>query len=258
MWASARFGRKLSFRAAGAASILALTGCSPSATESQNYLNALTAAGWASALSSCEAIDREPARSDCLTAITEKHARPIEDCERITVDHWAQECRFLYAERAARAGELDAAFAACNGTQAFGRECSYHLIREAARAVLDQAPAQVPDFAKGYTALARAPDAERLFWNAYFRERLALRTLIDPTGCPDLACFDGALHEMRLHLPGIKRTRSDFCTADVNTLGEAIWARGATTARWVEEWRQGPCRAPKPEGPPLAPHPTQR
>lgn len=252
-------GGALSRTARGARVLLFLiVGCEAPKAASELYVNALQAPDWPTALSSCEAIRTEPNRSDCLTAITERHERPVDDCTRITVDRWAQECRFLYAERAARAGELDAAFAACDGTQAFGRECSYHLIREAARAVLDKPPSEVPDVAKGYAALTRAPDAEQLFWNAYFRERLAQKKPIDPTGCPGQACLDGALHEMKLHLPAIKRSHSDFCAADADTLGVDIWARGAVTASWVEAWRKGPCRAPKPEGPPLAPHPTRR
>lgn len=213
-------------------------------TSSQHYAAALAATAWADAHEHCVAIPAEPARSDCLATISERHDRPVADCAEIGVDHWAQECRFQFAERAAAAGKLDEAFAACDGTPEFGRECSYHLIRQVSRRVLDKSPAEVGDPFAGtgdYGKLQRAPDALRLFWKGYFRERLANNVLIDPTGCRDKACIAGARDEMNFHLPAVKRATPDFCTADPATLGSTVWAHNELTNGWVAEWRVQPC-----------------
>lgn len=227
-------------------------GCAPSLTASQHYAAALAAPDFDAGLPHCDALPDAAARAECAVALTERWSRPIDDCARIADDRWAQECRFLYAERAARAGDLDAAFAACDGTPTFGRECSYHLIRQAAQAVADRAPADVVGLAAPYTRLARAPDAERLFWKAWVRERLAHGTRIDPSGCPVSACEEASFDELRVHLPGVRRSRPDFCTADVHTLGGSVWVPGPLTDAWVTSWRVGPCHAPPPVGPPIS------
>ena len=223
----------------------AMAGCgSTGLTLSQHYVAAIAAGAWDEARAHCTAILAEPARSDCLATINEAHRRPLADCADIAVDHWAQECRFQFAERAAAAGKLAEAFAACDGTPEFGRECSYHLIREVSRKVLDKSPSEIGDPFEGtgdYGDLKRAPDALRLFWKGYFRERLANDVVIDPTGCPDTDCLSGARDEMNFHLPRLKRAVPDFCTANPATLGSTLWAPNEITDAWVAEWRVQPC-----------------
>lgn len=241
--AEPRIVRHLTARVQRTALFLTLSGllsCT-SRTTSEHYAAALVAGDWAGAHRECAAIEGEPARSDCLVAITERHDRPLADCSEIADPGWAQECAFQFAERAAQAGHLDEAFAACDNTPAFGRECSYHLIRQVADRQLDKPIAEVSDAAAPYASLARAPDAERLFWRAWFRGRLRRDVVIDPTGCPTQACEDAALDEMKTHLPGFRRSRPDFCTADVTTIGETVWAHTALTTQWVSAWRSGPC-----------------
>lgn len=228
-------------------------GCGAGMTASQHYAAALGADGWDAARPHCGALPDPGARAECLVALTERWDRPLEDCDAIDDPRWSQECRFLYAERAARAGQLDAAFAACDTTPVFGRECAYHLIREAARAVVDRPPAALAGVAAPYAHLTRAPDAEHLLYKAYFRERVAAGSPIDPTGCPGPACEQAAREELGVHLPGVRRSRADFCTADVRTLAGTIWTPGPMTDAWVTAWRVGPCHAPPPVGPPRAP-----
>ncbi len=232
-----------------------LSACT-SLTPSQHYAAALAATTWDDAHGHCVAIRTEPARSDCLAAATEALGRPIADCADIKVDHWAQECRFQYAERTALTGDLADAFAACDGTPEYGRECSYHLIRQASHRVVDKSPDKITDPFGGadFARLTRAPDAERLFWKAYFRERLANGVLIDPTGCPTQACTDGAQDEISLHLPGVMRANAAFCEADPATVGGTIWRPTPTTNAWIEQWRLRPCVLNK--APPLAMQPS--
>ncbi len=230
----------LHLRKAPIASLLALAGCSSPST-SESYASALGAETYDAAHTHCVAISEEPTRSDCLVAISERHEQAISVCAEVAVDTWAQECRFQFAERAAKAGDLESAFAACDSTQRFGRECSYHLIREVARTVIDRPPAEVGDRAAPYAKLTRAPDAERLFWKAYFRERLASGVAIDPTGCPTPRCFEGAREEMQVHLPNLRKARPDFCTADVTTLTDTLWVENEQTIRWAGDWQRAEC-----------------
>ncbi|MFN7145142.1 MAG: hypothetical protein ACK4YP_15300, partial [Myxococcota bacterium] len=138
------------------------------------------------------------------------------DCDGILAGVWRDECVFLYAERVAAAGNAAAGFAACEDTS-FGRHCTYHLIREGARAVLERPLAEAAVATDAYAGLRLAPDAERLFWQTWFRERMGRNQPVDPTDCGALprgvdTCRQGARDTVELSLRGLARAKGTrFC-----------------------------------------------
>lgn len=168
-----------------------LFGCS-SGTDAERYRAALGAPGWEEARHRCEGLADPRNRGDCLVAVMEQHQRlDVHDCDALEPGLWYDECLFQFAERANKAGRLDEAFAACESSR-FGRECSYHLIRQAAWGVIDEPLDEAIAAASPYRGLSRAPDAPHLFWQAFFREIARLGRTIDPRGCPDADCWSGA------------------------------------------------------------------
>lgn len=175
--------------------------------------------------------------------------RDPDDCGLVVEPLWREECLFQYAERAAAAGELEPAFAACNRSL-YGRECSFHLLRQAAEPTLDGSPAEAAPVLTPYLALEPAPDAPRLFWRTWFRDRLARHHPVDPTGCPDRACEQGAREAIYGSLTALARAQgAGFCLGPVSD--PKLWVPGATADAWVAEWQASECRrrelaAPRP------------
>jgi hypothetical protein len=181
------------------------------------------------------------------------------DCDVVPIGTWRDECLFLYAERVARRGETAAGFAACEGTR-FGRECTYHLIREGARAALTLDLPAAAVRAGSYTGLRLAPDAERLFWKSWFHERMRGDQPVDPTECPTAACVDGARETVIFALNGMARAnRSGFCAGpppNGTVGGRVLWRDTAHTQAWVREFTLGECQgraAGRPGPPPTGP-----
>ena len=172
-------------------------------TDARAYREALTAPTWEQARVLCVSLRDPTNRGDCLVGAMERHERlDMGDCADLEPGLWYDECLFQFAERANKVGRLDEAFTACE-TSRFGRECSYHLIREAAWRVIDQPLDQAIAAAAPYRGLARAPDAPRLFWQAFFRETGRLGRTIDPGGCPDADCHSGARDVVFQRLNGL-------------------------------------------------------
>ncbi len=208
------------------------------------YRDALAAPTWHDARALC---GRIPAvqRDDCLVASMDTHGRLDEhDCDAIADGVWRHECVFLYAEREARAGNLSRAFAACEAT-AFGRECTFHLVREGARAATDLPLAEAAVVAVPYADLPRAPDAQRLFWRTWFKERLEAKEPIDPTGCATMDCVGGAKETLYLTLTSLARAPGGtFCGGafpDGRVGARELWRPGPLTAGWVTEFVDGAC-----------------
>lgn len=223
--------------------LVALLGCDDR-TPAELYRDALRAETWESARAACLRLDgREEA--DCLLAAMEAHGRLEEDdCAAIPKGVWRDECLFLYAERVAKAGDVEAGLATCEGI-GFGRECSFHLIREGARTVLRASMVDAAQRSLDYSGLTHAPDAERLFWKTWHRERLEAKIPLDPTECPNETCSTGARQTLLLTLNGIARARGEgFCDGSMpeNASSERVlWVKTAETDAWVAEYVDGEC-----------------
>lgn len=235
----------------------------------------MAAPSWPEARAGCEAIRDGESRADCLLAAMEVHGRlNPEDCAIIAPGRWHDECLFLFAERANKAGRLDEAFAACQES-GFGRECSFHLIREAARTVKDATPAEAIRAVEPYRGLARAPDAESLFWQAWYREQAAEGLPVDPTSCPDDVCRDAARAIVFQRLNGLFTANpSGWCSwvpapgeplagvappaPPVTGRGQPAWIASPLVEEWVVKWSLRNCarwRDPRPR--PDAPNPFE-
>lgn len=218
------------------------------------YQDALHAPTWEASRDTCR---RLPAadQGDCLVASMEIHQRlDRADCEDIPAGLWHNECVFLFAEREAKAGNLAYAVEACDRS-GFGRECSYHLIREGARAVLDAPMEEAAAATRTWEGMQHAPDAERLFWRTWFRERQQKDIPVDPTGCATPACQDGARETLIFTLNGLARARGEaFCDGSLPspTIGtRTLWVETGPVAGWVYEYVEGECarRSGRPRGP---------
>ncbi len=251
--------------------LIALLACADGRSDAQRYHDALTTDDWGSARSSCEALTSATARPDCLLAAMERLGRlDRDDCAIVADPLWNDECVFLYAERAARAGDLADAFSACGQTR-FRRECSYHLIREAARTVLDRPATEAGSRIAPYTTLPGAPDAPKLFWRAWHRERLAAQIPIDPAACgADAVCVHGARETILVTLTAMSTSRPEgLCGVPEPTgttpSGRVTWVDTDLTRDWVHRFVHNDCMrresgppagSPNPEVPPTAVPPT--
>lgn len=220
------------------------------------YRDALRAETWEEGSALCRRLPEEDA-PDCLVAVQEALGRlDRADCDAIPAGVWRDECVFLYAERVAAAGDAAAGFAACEGTR-FGRHCTYHLIREGARAALERPLAEAAVATDAYAGLRLAPDAGRLFWQTWFRERMSRNHPVDPSGCGALprgveACHQGALDTIELSLQGMARARGhSFCKGpppDGHAGERTLWVRTPETEAWVAAFVARAC--PRPPGEP--------
>lgn len=233
--------------------LLACACAAPS--EAERYRDALAASDWDTARRLCDSLDGTN-RADCLLAAMERHGRlDTADCAIVTDALWADECTFLFAERAARAGKLDVAFDACATTH-FARECSYHLIREAAGEVVEAPAAEAAKRITPYQALKGAPDAPRLFWKAWHRARVARHIPIDPDVCADDACRSSAREAVLTTLAAMSAARpGGFCESGPpsgSSTERTAWVENEVTREWVGRWVENDCarrRNPPPHAP---------
>lgn len=217
--------------------LLLLAGCHDAAAD---YRAALGASTWEEATGLCLRLDQALA-GDCLvSAMGRLHRLERADCELVKETIWHNECLFQFAERAAQAGQLQAAFDACSAS-AYGRECSFHLVRQASDTVLDAEPAVAATKVAPYLAMEAAPDAPRLFWRAWWRDRLGKGKPVDPTGCPDDACRQGAQETIFTTLHALARARGEAFCAEVPS-NPHTWVSNPTTDGWVRDWQASECR----------------
>lgn len=217
--------------------LLLLAGCRDAAAD---YRDALAAPDWDAARGLCLRLDQALA-GDCLVSVLGRLGRTERaDCDVVKEQIWHEECLFQYAERAAKAGQLQAAFDACEAS-AYGRECSFHLVRQASEGVLDREPAEAAAVIGPYLAMEAAPDAPRLFWRAWWRDRLAKKLPVDPTGCPDDACRQGAQETIYTTLHALARAQGEAFCGTLPTSART-WVSNPTTDAWVREWQQSECR----------------
>lgn len=219
-------------------------GCRKEPTTAELWQKALAAPTLAEGIALCH--QGPPGlRAECVAVVADAHAtldRSV--CDGLPGGVWHDECIFQYAERAAKAGQLPDAIAACNDTR-FGRECSFHLLRDAAEAMWEDPMEKVTAFVKTWPSMDRAPDAGRLFWRTWHRKRLVERLPVDPTGCPNDDCLLGARDVIYQSLNGVAKARgADFCLNPPfdGWVGEReMWAYNDTTHAWFQEWATTEC-----------------
>jgi hypothetical protein len=217
--------------------------------DAETYRAAVGAEDFGAGVAACGELADRRMRGDCLVTVMENHERlDLADCATVEEDIWREECVFLAAERLAAAGKAAPAMDACNRTR-FARECSYHLLRAAARTVKGDEPASAAQALGPWQGMAAAPDAERLFWKAWWREQ----DRVDPARCRvERACEEGAKEVVLSTLgPALAADPTGFC-ADAGR-----WPKRAvptpTTEAWVAEWRLRECQRVADRG--LAPDP---
>jgi hypothetical protein len=153
----------------------------------------------AAALAGCGQLSTPDARGDCATAAVEARGATGDDaCDGVAPGLWHDECRFMLAERQRAAGELTRGLETC-GEQRFGRECTFHLIRSEAWAVLDAPAAQAAVRLAPLADLQHAQDAERLFWREWHHKGLVEGRPVDPERCavlPDPDVCRGVVGEL--------------------------------------------------------------
>lgn len=229
---------------AWAAAATFAAGCREEPTTAEIWQKALAAPTLAEGVALCN--QGPPGlRAECVAVVADAHAtldRSV--CDALPGGLWHDECLFQYAERAAKADKLPDAIAACNDTR-FGRECSFHLLRDAAEAMWSDPMDKVTGFVKTWPSMERAPDAGRLFWRTWHRKRLVERLPVDPTGCPGDDCLLGARDVIYQSLNGVAKARGpDFCLNPPfdGWVGEReMWVHNATTSAWFQEWATTEC-----------------
>lgn len=216
----------------------------------KHYRNALAAPSWEAARGECEALPPGENREDCLVGAMEaldRHERA--DCDALSPGMWRDECIFLYAEREQRAGDLPSAFAACEETR-FARECSYHLIRTAAHAVVDASIGEVAAAVEPYRVLKAAPDAPALLWKAWVQERSKRGDTLDAGPCPDDLCRDAVREVLFQRLNGLfLADPATWCvvndgglpTAPKTGSGAVAWADTPEMQELATRWLRGNC-----------------
>ena len=150
------------------------------------------------ALAICESLDDARSGECALGAMQVRGAVSEEACEDISEGVWRDECLFSAAEGLQKAGRINDAFGLCGRTR-FGRECSFHVIRDTAKS------AQTAD-GKTLVALSTsldspwAADAKELFWKSWHRTAQEAGRVLDTERCRPvqsvdtaayLACVDG-------------------------------------------------------------------
>lgn len=213
-----------------------LTGCQPS--EAEVLVAAAAAVDHAGAVAACERLAGVP-RDECLVGQAERFSAGAVACEAVVDARWNGECRFQLAERLVRTGEAAEAMELCVATP-FARECSYHLLREAARGVILQPPAEAAAALDAWRSMPGAADSPRLFWKAYFRERRGADLDDDPTTCPDDVCRRGARETYFESVRALyKSDRAAFCAAPPTTISG--WVDTPETAEWLATWTRDTC-----------------
>ncbi len=211
-------------------------------SEAERLQSTTTAESYESAVATCEELRAQP-RDDCLLAAMREHDRRVRsDCDRISEGRAKGECLFAYAERVVKVDPAEA-MNACAATQ-YARECSYHLLREAARAVEEKPPAEALAAIEPWRAISAVADPDRLFWKAYFRERIDRKLVIDPEGCPGPECLAGARETILSAMNGRLKADRSLCSVPIS---DERWVDSPTTRGWIDTWKRNECRERPPE-----------
>ncbi|MBM4369593.1 MAG: hypothetical protein FJ102_25515 [Deltaproteobacteria bacterium] len=206
------------------------------ASEAERLAAGATAESYESSVATCAEM-RGQKRDDCLLAAMREHDRRVRaDCDLISEARAKGECLFAYAERVVKDNPAEA-MDACAATQ-FARECSYHLLREAARTVEEKLPAEAAAAIEPWRSISAVHDPDRLFWKAYFRERVDRKLVVDPEGCPGPECRAGARETIISVLNGRLKADPSLCTAVVT---DERWVDSATTRGWIDAWKRNEC-----------------
>jgi len=144
---------------------------------------------------------------DCMTAAFEARDA-LNDCGTIASPIWAEECLFLQGERLRLEGRLEEAIVACEQTR-FARECTFHLVRDEARAVSSESLLTAKDRLDSLPTMRRAPDVEPMFWRQWFIARRLEGEVVDRRVCEVLAdprpCYEGADKTWDIAVGGLPR-----------------------------------------------------
>ncbi len=214
---------------------LLLGGCAPS--EAVLLERALSAPDYGAAVAGCNAL--EGVRADrCRVEVAALHGHDeLAACALVEDPMWKDECVFQLAERLASRGEAGTAFELCSHTR-FSRECSYHLLREVARGVLDRSPAEAAAALGPWRSVKGVGDASRLFWKAWFREGRAKGRRVSAEDCPEPECVDAARETLFESLRALHRADpAGFCARPPDAVEGWVWAGQAPewSARWVAD-----------------------
>jgi hypothetical protein len=225
-------------------SLFALLLACSARTSADDYRDAMNATDRASARAACARLP-EDARAECYVTVFDRLGGERSDCDVVPEGVWRDECVFLYAEDLAAAGNVPEAITTC-GTTRFGRECSFHLVRAAVERVVDQPVATAAEAIAPYRSMPLAPDAPRLFWRTWFRDRYAKDIPIDPSGCADDECRAGAREALYFSLASLANMAGDaLCGGpriDGRSGDRALWVDDDVTRAWVAEWTASECR----------------
>ena len=118
-----------------------------------------------------------------MTAVLAEHqVDEAQACWEISEPLWGDECRFQVAERQAER-DFGLAVQTCGQTR-FGRECSFHLVRQLARQAAE--PEQAEAVASKLGDIPRAPDAQQLFWNEWLKDQRVRGRALSAERCASL------------------------------------------------------------------------
>ena len=207
-------------------------------TPAEHYARALDVeVPLAKAMDGCGTLPAGDA-DDCKTAALEIREEEGQ-CGTLEDPLWKDECLFLEGERLRKEGRLEEAFALCESTR-FGRECSWHILRDEAHNVHDRSFPEVEAYYKGLPYGKRVPDGEALFWESWFTHRRFLGNKVDRRDCEVLSqprhCFEGA--DRTFDETCLMQNRRVFCEKMAS--GEPLFTlEDGTSAFYVDSYSQG-------------------
>jgi|GEM_PF-3181808 len=179
-----------------------LLACGTSSTvqsEADRYLQAVDpSVPIEQALAICASLDDGRSGECALAAVQVRGVVTEASCAGIAEGVWHDECLFSAAEELQKEGRVDDAFALCGRTR-FGRECSFHVIRDTAKSAQN---ADATTLVALSTSLESpwAADAKELFWKSWHRMAQEAGHVLDTERCQPvktvdngayLACVDG-------------------------------------------------------------------
>ncbi len=189
-------------RAWGASVAVALgLGCGTGPGDAAHYRTALaTAPDFPRAWSACGEIRDPGHRGDCQASVTERFdRRSAADCDQIDHAVWADECRFLLAERLGAAGDLDGALTACVASR-FRRHCTWHLLEDAVEASIDRPDAAAEAELERFYQRKALADAAFQFWRIRHRLKNARGEALDERDCGGLRFPSDCTRALHMHV----------------------------------------------------------
>lgn len=206
------------------ACVLAACGRSDGVAELSRYSALLAQPGEdpEAAFAVCDDLDDDQLRGDCGLAMAQhfsrKQSSPLTSwCSRVSRGVWRDECVFIAAEEARRAGRQDEAATLCLEAGSFVDDCVQHLWQVELRFVI-HTPGKTPEFAgrlsraEGvYARWASVLDREERwrerFWLRYYQMGFEAARHVDLATCESLApehearCVEAARQLVYADLP---------------------------------------------------------